>query len=246
LKALREIKRRAQGPAFVFLAMEARGFLLATGPARLRLVLLLHETRRAAKNCVAVRGRCELDRLAAATARLSPGDLASLALGAGLLIGGDDLLADARLPPEFSFGDDDLLAGLGGSGFHGNGHGSAGLLGRSDLDGRLLGASHLNAADGCDPYLGHTRADHAEAGGRGLGEVNDSAPDEGSAVVDANFDEFAVGQIFDQNLGSERQRRMGGRHGAWIHHFAARGTRGQGAPGWRPKLFSLCGNTAQT
>lgn len=26
LKALREIKRRAQGPAFVFLAMEARGF----------------------------------------------------------------------------------------------------------------------------------------------------------------------------------------------------------------------------
>jgi len=93
------------------------------------------------------------------------------------------------------------------------------------LRGRLTESGQRVATSRDHPNFDSAGAEHADALGRGLGQVDDSPADKGSAVVDAHDDGTAIRQILHQDPGPKRKRAVRGRELAGIHLLAARSAR---------------------
>lgn len=70
-------------------------------------------------------------------------------------------------------------------------------------------------AEDFDFYIREALFGESEVVGDGLCDIEHAAPDEGSAVVDANFDRAAVFEVGDTDDAGDRQGFVGGDFGPW-------------------------------
>ena len=82
--------------------------------------------------------------------------------------------------------------------------------------------------------LGNTLPHHSQRVGRGIGDVDDTALNIGTAVVDPHRHRAAAGDVRHAQLGAERQRRMGGGHFERVELLAARRLRSLGVVARNP------------
>lgn len=64
---------------------------------------------------------------------------------------------------------------------------------------------------------------HTDAVGRRTGEIEDAAPDERPAIINADDDGATIAAVGDAQLGAKTKGSMGGRQAARIHPLAGGG-----------------------